>query len=207
MFQHIYYTNEGSFFMFHNKFILSFIAVFLVHNSADAMLTKKRPREDGVETRLPKRIKLVCPEAAVATPPQRQYDKMYYCEADVSNCSFVTDRMDKIKEHHALHNAPSAFSCTDCDYLGATTRAVANHVTKWHEQKGPKAKARVVEPVIKKSTTKNCGYCGREGNNMKRHMEVYHTPRFGKRSYFQCFSLYRPVALPTSQSGSGTETE
>lgn len=195
--------------MFYNKFILSLIAVFLVHNSADAML--KRSREDDVEglPRLPKRVKLVCPEAVgVPTKPQRQYDHMYYCERDLNDCSFVTDRLDKIKEHHALHNMPSAFSCRKCDYLGATKRAVQNHASKWHETEGPKGKARVVEPVTKKSMTKSCGYCGIEGSDLTHHMKVYHKPAFGKRSYFQCFSLYRPVALPkSSHSDSRTETE
>jgi len=209
--------------MLHNKYILSFIAVFLIHVCADA--SQKRSREnDSLVTSMPtKRQKVVCPKG-IAIEPQR-YKGMFYCGKD-SNCSYVTSNIIKINQHHERHGVPSSVACEKCDFLAGSLHGLSNHKSKWHVS-SKAIREEYVNPVVKKPMSfqtissssedlvlpinekKECGYCGREGNNMQRHMEIYHTPRFGKRSYFQCFSLYRNVpheALPvSSDSNLGTE--
>ena len=197
----LFYTNEGSFFMFHNKYILSFVTVFLIHNSAHAM---KRPLENGTLV-VPKRQKLVCPKTTELVLVR--HEGMFYCQID-TDCSYVTKSIQKINDHHELHNDHTAIACTKCDYLGTNQRSLTNHISAWHKPLRSSNKKQMEENV-KKPTVAICGYCGREGNNMKRHMETYHTPRLG-RSHNQCFPLVLPkrekdIISISSDSQSGSE--
>src|SRR5438477_13184564 len=103
--------------MFYNKGVLIFFIVILINNSADAM---KRPLEDGTLV-VPKRQKLVCPKTTELAPAK--YKGMFYCQID-NNCSYVTQNIRKINDHHTLHNDQNAVACTKCDYLGTNQRSL-----------------------------------------------------------------------------------
>jgi hypothetical protein len=138
--------------------------------------------------RLPKRIKLVCPEGAIPQTEPQIYQGMFYCERDIHNCSFVTRKIEKIKEHHALHEAPLAITCAKCDFLAKNKQSLSNHALKWHATNDSG-----IKPVIAKSTINKCRYCGIQGGDLARHYEIYH-----KKSVFRKNHTYRLVLQPRS---------
>ncbi len=168
--------------MSHKKFVFIFFTVILVHNSVDAM---KRALEDGTVV-LPKRIKLVLEEESekVFNEPQK-YQGMYYCSKD-DNCSYATNLLRKINEHHILHGDPNAILCEQCDYRGARLRAVINHKTKWHGAAYSDSRELIIKPKKLK-----CGYCKMEVSNMDYHKKLYHTPSLN-RNHDKCFPLRLP---------------
>ena len=161
---------------------LIFFTVALIHVSADASM-KRRREDDSVV--LPKRIRLVLHEEPAFDAPQKHHG-MFYCEKD-HNCSYVTVSIRKINDHHELHNDPNAIPCGQCDYLCSSNRSFINHNTRWHAPQVSE-KQLSIKPTIKEE---KCGYCGLKGSadGLIRHMQVYHTPRFGRRSYNQSFPL------------------
>lgn len=188
--------------MYRNVLSLVFFIMILAHNSAHTSM--KRSLEGGKE-KLPKRVKLFMDEDTKdADGLFIRHEGFYYCQQDDS-CSYVTGKRGKMREHYDLHNKSDAFVCDKCDFICANNRSFINHKTSWHpssrDEKNKKVQPVVekqkLEPTLKKDI---CGYCGIQGNDLDRHMKVYHTPTFGRRSHNICFPINKKSLLSHSSS-------
>jgi len=172
--------------MYDNKIILLFLATILINNTASAM---KRSFEDD-KSKKTKKMKVDLSENKKNHDIPQRHEGIFYCQIKTLDCTYCTNRLDKIEEHHRLHNDPNAVPCDKaCDFLGANERVVKNHQTKWHKP-ADFDNQKQLEPTVKKL---KCGYCGIKGNDLTGHKRRYHGKSFGRMKYNQNFSIKKNI--------------
>lgn len=185
--------------MHRNMSHIIFFTVFLVYSSAVAM---KRSQEQNLSIHQKKQKTTSHKDL---TPILEKRDGFYICQKELS-CRYTSSDLTGIEIHHERHKDVNSLVCDICDYRGVNKLSLKQHITKKHKELALSSEAvtKQVEAchssnkkidkkqIIKViNTQEKCGYCGIKGKDLDRHMQLYHTPHFGKMSYYASFPLQR----------------